>query len=433
MFLRELFETQVLLEYDRKKTAVTFGKKLTQAFVADKGRHGNFGYVVKTNLSQGMPLTPEIQEQIVDYLLTSFEEVDPTSNNEYVQWLSKVYANEPIKLEDVRSNGADWLDTYHKLKKHRLLPTELKDIGRLSFRTLGDIAVNPAYTDKLTAAVDKTVNKGTANEVYNDAEIRVIHPEDEAAACYYGQGTQWCTAASKNNMFKDYASEGELYILIPKQPTYAGEKYQLHFESSSFMNERDIPIDMVELFKRFPQLRKVFENNKFIFDADDWYTPEEIQNFRKSLPAYEKALLERSRILAAYPIERLVTISNTEIFENIPGLEDEITRLFKEGWFFKGTVNALFNIALVTKPEQLNSFIQHINQQEEEFYNTEERDMDDEFRSYWTVIKNSCARLMWDYWKKMLALNISYKPIMNAISVTILRNALEVWQNLEND
>jgi hypothetical protein len=333
-------------------------------------------------------------------------------------------------LEDIRSKGADWLLQYDNLKKRKLLPVEVRDIGRLSFSQLGDIAINPEYASKLDAAADKTVNKGTANEVYNDDQIRVIHPADEAAACYYGQGTQWCTAASKNNMFSHYAEDGELYILIPKQPKYAGEKYQLHFESSSFMNERDISIDMVELFKRFPQLRKVFDNNKFIFDADDWYTEEEMQNFRKSLPEFEQALLKESRLLASHPIEGLLRVRDTSIFKNIPGLEDEITRLFKEGWFVKKSINAIFNIALMTKPEQLNSFVQHINQQEEEFYNNEERDIDDEFTSYWTVIKNSCARLMWDYWKMMIAQNISYKPIMNAIAVAILRSGLDVWQKV---
>lgn len=439
MFLRELFESRVLLEYDRSKTAVTFGNKLIQAFIADRGHQDEYVLMTKTKLSQGMQLTPEKQDHIVDYLLSSLEQADPTINKEYVQWLAKVYSNEGIKLEDIKSKGADWLAVYHKLKKYKLLPTELKDIGRLSFSILGDIAINPEYTSKLDASVDKPViNKGTANEVYNDAEIRVIHPEDKEAACYYGQGTQWCTAASNNNMFSEYADDGELYILIPKKPKYAGEKYQLHFESSSFMNERDIPIDMVDLFKRFPQLRQVFDNNKFIFDADDWYSTEEMQNFRKYLPAYETALLERSRKLSAYPIDQLLYIEevrgsevdrNRKIFDDVPGLEDEITRLFKEGWFFKGIVEALFNIVLVTNPEQLNSFIQHIARQEKEFYNYE-RYEDDRFQSYLTDIKNSCSKLLWDYLMKMIKLNMVTKPIKDALTVTILRNGISVWQDV---
>ena len=430
MLLRELFESKIILEYNKKKTFDAYGSKLMQAFIADRGHQEGYALEIKGRLSSGMALTPEISDQVIDYLLSNFERVDPTSNNEYVQWLAKVYANERIMLEDIRSKGSDWLVRYDNLKKRKLLPVEIRDIGRLSFSQLGDIAIDPELASKLDAAADKTVNKGTAQEVYNDAEIRVIHPEDEAAACYYGQGTQWCTAASKNNMFSHYAEDGELYIIIPKQPKYAGEKYQLHFESSSFMNERDNPIDMVDLFKRFPQLRQVFDNNKFIFDADDWYTGEEMARFRTRLPEFEKALLERSRILAAYPVGRLIPVRNTKIFEDIPGLEDEITRLFKEGWFFKGIVHDIFNIALVTKPEQLNSFIHHINTQEHEFYDNEERDMDDEFRSYWTVIKNSCARLLWDYWKIMVAQNINYKPTMAALSETILRNGIEVWQNV---
>ena len=66
-------------------------------------------------------------------------------------------------------------------------------------------------------------------EIYNGKTIRIVRPKSEVSACYYGQGTRWCTATTKGeNRFEDYSSTDALYIIIPKQPKYVGEKYQLH-------------------------------------------------------------------------------------------------------------------------------------------------------------------------------------------------------------
>jgi hypothetical protein len=101
---------------------------------------------------------------------------------------------------------------------------------------------------KLQAAEDKTADKGKATTVFENGAVRIIVPHDETSACYYGQGTRWCTAARANNMYDNYARDGDLYIMLPKQPKYDGEKYQLHFASGQFMDEGDSPIsDMVAL------------------------------------------------------------------------------------------------------------------------------------------------------------------------------------------
>ena len=65
----------------------------------------------------------------------------------------------------------------------------------------------------------------------------IIVPHTEEASCYYGKGTQWCTAANNgNNMFEYYNDNGNLYININK---LTHEKYQFHFETDSFMDETD--------------------------------------------------------------------------------------------------------------------------------------------------------------------------------------------------
>jgi len=121
------------------------------------------------------------------------------------------------------------------------------------------------------------MSKGAAKEVYSDDSVRIIVPEDQEAACYYGQGTRWCTAATQgSNYFNQYSRSGPLYILLPKQPKYQGEKYQLHFDSDQFMNEEDEPVSLVDLLKhRFPKTLQFFETvepeirNYIVFLPDD--------------------------------------------------------------------------------------------------------------------------------------------------------------------
>jgi hypothetical protein len=114
-------------------------------------------------------------------------------------------------------------------------------------------------------------DKGTAKTVFENDAVRIVVPEDQNAACYYGQGTRWCTAATKgSNYFGHYSKEGPLYILLPKQPKYDGEKYQLHFESEQFMDENDNGIDDIVIFleQRFGNLIPWFQEHEPVMR--DW-------------------------------------------------------------------------------------------------------------------------------------------------------------------
>ena len=129
--------------------------------------------------------------------------------------------------------------------------------------------------------VDQDAQRGDAKEVFNDDSVRIIVPQDKQAACYYGQGTRWCTAATgSQNYFDRYHRDGPLYILLPKKPTYDGEKYQLHFGTDQFMDEQDDPINLVEILtKRFPGTLEFFKkleprlSNLIIFAPDEVLQP----------------------------------------------------------------------------------------------------------------------------------------------------------------
>lgn len=229
------------------------------------------------------------QGKLLDFLsqdlLSKFEDSDPTTNKLYTPWIAREYSKGNIKaLEDLsRINVA--LSLYDKYKNKKLFvelfnKPELKDIYKLDANTLEDMgmALNKVDTkDK----EDKEEKKGNAEEFYNDKDLRIIIPKDKEAACYYGQGTKWCTAATQGgNAFDQYKGSGKIYIIIPKKPLYAGEKYQFQFGTDQFMNERDQPVSNwkmsgQEFRERFPQLGKVFFNEMdlhgtgwFLLDPD---------------------------------------------------------------------------------------------------------------------------------------------------------------------
>jgi hypothetical protein len=267
-----------LLEYKRDKTATNLGEQLiTTIMAATQSPIGNTSQTLQRIIPgfspSSRPDDAELQEihaalgAHIHEVLQFFEDADPTPNKQYTEWIIRRFIDGGIRyLEDVDSTVAENLAIYHELKKRRMIPPRLMDIGKIKGDT-GTNSVMRFFRDvyniyrELPEQQEK-IDKGSSKEVYEDDEIRIVHPEDQKAACYYGQGTQWCTASTKSrNYFKDYNDDGELYIILPKKPGHTGEKYQLHFESDSFMNENDVGVPLYSLVKRWPQLHKIFEED----------------------------------------------------------------------------------------------------------------------------------------------------------------------------
>jgi len=243
--------SHILLEYNRDITAQKWGSKLLA--VANKDN----SFREREHLGNYSTQVYQIDkdERFIPSILAKIESADPTKNKEYTQAIVKMYASGGIKMEDITSTLADYLVKFHKLKTKKMIKPPYNDLMRYS-------NVQDFYkaVEQFPDVEEKQENRGKADLVYNDAQLRIITPIDETSACYYGQGTRWCTAARNNNMFSHYNKRGPLYIIIPKQPQHTGEKYQFHFESGSFMDEQDSPIDVTKLADRYPQLRKFFKN-----------------------------------------------------------------------------------------------------------------------------------------------------------------------------
>ena len=229
---------QFVIEYDRTKTAQAFTSKLVNQSLNDPTVPG----AVKNNIKTMDPV--EAAEMI---LQNQIEVGDPTKQKKYTQALARMYANGLIKWEDVGSTMRDYLTKFHKLNLKKMIPTPRNDFNRYS--DLGDFySVVDEYPDPEER---EKKSKGDAKEVYKDANVRIIQPEDINAACYYGQGTRWCTAADSNNMFDRYNQDGPMYIMLPTKPKYEGEKYQIHANSGQYMNHEDYRVEPRDLIERF--------------------------------------------------------------------------------------------------------------------------------------------------------------------------------------
>lgn len=206
--------------------------------------------------SEGKPYQDVIGEDgngFIEWL----EGMDPSPAKKYVNWMIVRYMKGDIKrLEDIPSRIVGALKIYIGLGNKKQLKPEHRDINRIKniedvVDEYGDIDVTSKSERK-----DKFITDGDAELVFDDAEYRVIIPKTREASCHYGINTRWCTAARDNNMFADYNSEGPLYIILHK-PT--NTRWQFHFESGQFMDERDEGIDIIDFFINHKKIFGIFK------------------------------------------------------------------------------------------------------------------------------------------------------------------------------
>ena len=169
----------------------------------------------------------------------TWREDKPNKMGKFGKWLLKLWVNKKLMLEDLYK-ATEYLSYFVKYNNR----IDVKDINKYhSLLELYNIVkVFMDNPDVATSNSDeiRRIKEG-ADKVFENGEWLVIVPHTKEASCYYGKGTQWCTAAEQShNMFDHYNNQGNLYINIRKSD---GEKFQFHFESDSFMDATDTPIE----------------------------------------------------------------------------------------------------------------------------------------------------------------------------------------------
>lgn len=243
---------EILVEYKREVTLRQVGDRLIPALLNDNSVTFFPNLRVIRRNADTIQKDHQLLHDAITVIMEVIEGADPTPNKIYTPWLARMYVKGKMKIEDM--NRLQYLNRYDSLRRRNKLKPEHKDINKFSSYTEFENAVEQ-YDDE----PERTVNKGNSEVYYEDDDVRVIIPKDKDAACYYGRGTRWCTAATKGtNYFDEYNKSGPLYIVLPKRLRRAGEKYQLHFETAQFMDENDADVSISFLLSNFPTLKKLF-------------------------------------------------------------------------------------------------------------------------------------------------------------------------------
>ena len=192
--------------------------------------------------------------------------------NKYMIWLIKQYVQNKFKIPEDLSKLNSELERFSKIS-HKLEKTNINDYSWDEF-----LEVIPKLEDMHTSNEEKRIAKAGAEKLFENSNWIIIHPKTEEASCYYGKGTRWCTAAEENNYFDRYNRDGNLYIIISK--TNPEEKYQIHFQSGSFMNAEDSPLDDREMNKIFND-KELVEFLSSLADKEGGLVklPEDLENY----------------------------------------------------------------------------------------------------------------------------------------------------------
>ena len=240
--------------------------------------------------------TETVKQLTADELFGLFVAADPSDNHKYTEWLLSGYLHNGIKrLEDLQARALPGLQNYEKLLRKKILKhvnpeqywTDERNIlnylglsggpfKKRQYPGLEDLLEK--YQSELEkihgAQAQRLEARSEAKVVFENDLVRVYQPLTEAAACYYGQKTRWCTAGTQNNMFDAYSYDGPIYIIIPKEPTYKDEKYQFQHETGQYMDEKDKAVDPFELFQKY---NMTSELDKVLISIDDPNDPDLIK------------------------------------------------------------------------------------------------------------------------------------------------------------
>lgn len=184
---------------------------------------------------------------------------DPT-NGTYQKWILNL-RKKGLKEEDLYK-VTDYLKIFDKYKAK----LAIKDINQIKslpelYTVIEPIKIKLDQGDKSIESTNEQtrITKSGAKTIYEDSRWLITAPTTKEYACYYGKGTQWCTASeSSDNMFDTYNKQGQLYIIIDKEHKGQGGKWQFHKKTKSFMDSTDYQINSINMFPE-PVIYKIIE------------------------------------------------------------------------------------------------------------------------------------------------------------------------------
>jgi len=225
---------------------------------------------------------------------------DPSKNKQFLQWMINLVIRGLMKIEDA-PKAKDYLAVFVKFKNK--IPGPQRDINK--YKSLPDLfqIVEPMMELTTQGEVNRELEAQMHSEenidlVYNSPTMKVVIPKNKGASCYFGQNTQWCTAASQsNNMFDYYTKRGPLYIVLIKKEN---KRFQFHFETHSFMDETDRSVALIDIYTKYPEIRKVFGKKLDMIVAQE--NPDRIHDWTQDDEVASHAIRHQPKVIHNFDI-----------------------------------------------------------------------------------------------------------------------------------
>jgi hypothetical protein len=222
-------------------------------------------------------------------LITYLSRFDPSHNQQFIQWMVLRYLKGQLRLEDTEA-AKEYLSAFLEMKAHRQLQPNQTDINK--YQTLADLrAVVQSAQQLAVQSTDQEEREmlKQAKVLYDKSDMRVLIPLTQAAACYFGRNTEWCTAwgdhqemglknqgrhPGRSNRYDSYTRQGPLYIIELKpvmspdnsQEAYPARIYQYHSETGQFadVNDQMLRLDAIQrLLTDHPNILRVVGAKQF--------------------------------------------------------------------------------------------------------------------------------------------------------------------------
>jgi Domain of unknown function (DUF4116) len=231
---------------------------------------------------QSRPYDAGETHKTIQDLIIRFSKADPHPGKARTQWLIKTYIrDERFKLEDLGRAYAALL-AFEQFK--RKLPIEHRELNKLHSLSDLEALVEPfiqseelaKLTHDLSSVTGRKKRRLEALKARDESIIlhssaiclqipdltssrveganlpTIVVPMTEFAACWWGRGTKWCTAAEKNNAFAEYHKIAPLVIIVCSD----GTKFQIHVtpKTIDFMDSMDKDVKRQTIIDRWSEL-----------------------------------------------------------------------------------------------------------------------------------------------------------------------------------
>ena len=173
--------------------------------------------------------------------------------------------------------GQSTADQFHNIKKNleiffqqqRFMPEP--DLNKIqSPEQLESVVEEARPAIEAHQKEQRYMNVEEGMEVFrNDSKWFITGVHNKGAACELGKGTDWCTAAPGLDYFGQYYESYDPLFFFEDKKT--GERFQFHYGSAQFMDERDVPLEDEQKDQLHSLLKqtKAFEKYDVIQAHDD--------------------------------------------------------------------------------------------------------------------------------------------------------------------